>query len=150
MYLIDDERELSVKPENVALADGTIVDPPRSLCDLQDRLGGTALLEVFMSNRVHIGKFLLDELHADPSVADWDGYSPESMSMRPGCQSASGIGPMVMKAVMKRKKAEKKAELNVCAQCNANGTTDHPLKNCAKWYVTTYLYFAAYQFMSIF
>jgi len=135
VYLIDDERELSVKPENIALADGTTVDPPRKLCDVQDRLGGTALLEVFMSNRVHIGKFLLEELQADPSVADWDGYSPEVMCMRPNSQMASGIGPMVMKAVMKRKKAELKAQLDVCAQCKVNGTTEHPLKNCAKWYV---------------
>ena len=136
VYLYEDEKEMAVKPENLVLADGsTTVEPPRKLCDLQDRLGGTCLLEVFMSNRVEIGKFLLDELGADPSVADYDGYSPEMMCMMPFSQMASGIGPMVMQAAMRRKKAELRAKMNVCAKCQTPGTSEQPLKQCAKWYV---------------
>ena len=139
VYLIDDEKELALKPENLALADSTTIEPFRKLCDIQDRLGGTALLEVFMSNHVHVGKFLLEELEADPGLADSDGYSPEMMAMQPHGQVSSAIGPMVMQAVMRRRKAEQIAKMNVCAKCQVIGTADKPLMNCSKWYVRSRL-----------
>jgi len=135
VYLIDDEKELAVKPENIALVnneEGSAVQKPK-LCDLQDRLGGTALLEVTMSGRVDVANFLLDELGASVEIADSDGCSPKSMIMHPGGQFGSAVAPLIMKATMKRARQEKKGLENHCSSCGIAGTSEKPLQLCARW-----------------
>ena len=128
-------KPMAIKPENLKPIDDDSVRirkiPPR-LVDIQDRLGGTCLLETFMSDRTDVAKVLLNDLQADVSVGDWDGFSPESMTLLPNGQLSSAVGPMIMKILMKRSRQSQKASTNECAQCHS---TTKPLNMCSKWYV---------------
>lgn len=140
VYVVDKEKEIAVKPENLVLVNDDVTTLPierrPKLCDIQDRLGGVALLEVFMSNRVDVARFLLDDLQASIEVADWDGYSPKSMAMNRQTQSV--VTPLVMVAAMKLARADKKAAYNRCARCEVADSMERSLAMCKQWYV---LYF---------
>ena len=118
-------KKITVKPENIEHIkmaednDGNRTDTI-PLCDVQDRLGGTALLEVCMSQRVDIATFLLDKLHASITVEDYDGFSPKSMACMPGTSMTSSVCSLVMKYVMKqsRKEQKEKHKENLSSFCS--------------------------------
>jgi hypothetical protein len=137
VYLLLQGGEISttpvgIKPKNLKLLNHQTSSRKKlsNLCDVQDRLGGVCLLEVFMSSRTDVAKYLLDTLGASVDVADWSGYSPKSMSLRPAGQMASAVGPIIMKHMMKEGRKAKKAALKSCEQC---GASDKTLSNCSRW-----------------
>jgi len=132
IYLIDQEKELSIKPENITLGDGSAVESPTKLCDIQDRLGGTALLEVFLSDRVDVGKFLIEELGASVDIRDSDGCSAKSLALNGG-HMFSAIGPVVMKAASKRARQEDNILKNRCSNCDIQEAPETTLLQCSKW-----------------
>jgi hypothetical protein len=150
----DETKPLAIKPENLKLIHSVVQDDfidkkssgtgkknkkknkkkdplPASdnLIDSQDRLGGTCLLEVAMSDKTDIAAFLLDNCCADIEVADLDGFSPKKLAVMH--QMGSSVCPMIMKRSMKDARRAKKAEENECAQC---GESSKPMSFCSKWY----------------
>jgi len=130
VYLPGEDTPVGLKPENLKLANNKSPKALPNLCDVQDRLGGVALLEVFMSDRTDVAEFLLDTVGASIDVADWDGYSPSSMASTPGGQMGSAVGPLIMKHAMKQARKAKKAAVNSCVQC---GVTKKTPMSCGKW-----------------
>jgi hypothetical protein len=141
VYLMNEEKEISVKPDNILLANEATPTRKPKLCDVQDRLGGTCLLEVFMSQKTDIAKFLLTECGASIDVADWDGFSPKSMTTRTGGSGmASAVSPLIMKAAMQQARDYKKqavSEIDTrCANCNtvADASVQKDFAVCSSWY----------------
>jgi hypothetical protein len=136
VYLLLQGGEISttpvgIKPENLKLLVSPAPKQLPNLCDVQDRLGGVCLFGVFMnSSRTDVAEYLLDTLGASIDVADWGGYSPKSMSLRPRGQM-SAVAPIIMKHMMKEARKAKKAASNSCAQCG--GTDNKTLSNCSEW-----------------
>ena len=131
VYLPGEDTPVGIKPENLKLANSKSPKALPNLCDVQDRLGGVALLEVFMSDRTDVAEFLLDTVGASINVADWDGYSPASMASTPGMQMGSAVGPLIMKHAMKQARKATKVALNSCVQCGVTKKT--PPMICSKW-----------------
>eukprot|EP00978_Attheya_sp_CCMP212_P003707 scaffold7843_cov47-Attheya_sp.AAC.2 len=123
VYLLEEKKEMAIKPGNICLIGGSRpqneAEPRPNLCDIQDRLGSVSLLEVFMTNRPDVAKFLLDKHNASIDVADWDGFSPKSMAVKPGVGMVTEVGPKIMKRAMKQGRAEKKADKGQCSKCGA-------------------------------
>jgi hypothetical protein len=80
VYLYDEKRQISVKPENIKLVDTSIEVNEGNLCDLQCRLGTVSLLETIPTNRADVAKFLV-QLGASIDVEDLDGVSARSMAL---------------------------------------------------------------------
>lgn len=134
VYLVSMKEQMAFKPENIVLVDAAPA-PKAKLCDIQDRLGAVALIEVCMTNRVDVAQFLLDDLQASVDIADSDGCSPKSMVLMPGSQMISRVAPLVMKTAMKRARKEKKKATLSCAQCGVADSLEHSLEVCNQWYV---------------
>lgn len=77
VYVCDEKKQIAVKPENIRLhnAQQSVSERPK-LCDVQDRLGAVSLIELMMTNRGDVVKFLLNEHNARIDIADSDGCSP--------------------------------------------------------------------------
>jgi hypothetical protein len=139
VYLLDQNKEMAIKPGNIRLIDAPNEAEPRpNLCDIQDRLGCVSLLEVLMTNRADVAEFLLDKHDARIDIADWDGYSPKSMALRPGTGMVTSVGPMIMKRAMKQGRAEKKADKGQCSKCGKIESSTLVLSVCAKCKVVQY------------
>jgi hypothetical protein len=135
VYVLDQKKEMAIKPGNIRLVgaqQNESSEPRPNLCDIQDRLGGVSLLEVFMTNRADVAEFLLDKHNARIDVADWDGFSPKSMALRPGAGFVTSVGPMIMKRAMKQGRAEKKADKGQCSKCGVVESSTLVLSVCAK------------------
>lgn len=128
VYLVGSSEPLAIKPENLRFADGSATVKPPNLLDVQDRLGGTSLLEVFMAGKVEVAEYLLDKHNARIDVADWDGHSPKSMVMRKSGSLGSAVGPMIAKRAMQEGRLEKKAAEDRCTKC---GKTSANV--CSRW-----------------
>jgi hypothetical protein len=139
VYLLDQKKEMAIKPGNIRLIEAqNRVEPRPNLCDIQDRLGSVSLLEVFMTSRSDVAEFLLDKHNARIDVADWDGFSPKSMALRPGTGLVTSVAPIIMKRAMKQGRAEKKAGERQCSKCGAVESTTLVLSVCAKCKVVQY------------
>jgi hypothetical protein len=133
VYLLDQKKEMAIKPSNIRLVEANNEAEPRpNLCDIQDRLGIVSLLEVFMTNRDDVAKFLLDKHDARIDLADSDGFSPKSMALKPGAGFVTSVGPMIMKRAMKQSRAEKKSVKRQCTKCEAVESSTLVLSKCAK------------------
>jgi hypothetical protein len=133
VYLLDEKKEMAIKPGNIRLKGShNKAEPHPNLCDIQDRLGGVSLLEVFMTGREDVAMFLLDKQGARIDIPDSDGISAKSMAMKPGAQLMSPVGPMIMKHAMKQSRAEKKAGKGHCSKCEAVETSTLLLFNCGR------------------
>jgi hypothetical protein len=133
VYVLDERKEMAIKPDNIRLVGAqNEVEPRPKLCDVQDRLGSVSLLEVFMTGREDVAKFLLDQHDARIDVADFDGCSPKSMALSPGAQLTTSVGPMIMKRAMKHGRAEKKAATGQCSKCGTVETATVSMAVCAR------------------
>ena len=138
VYVFDEKKAVAIKPENLRLvgADDADVDSTRpKLCDVPDRLGGVALLEVYMQGRVDVAKILLDEHHASIDVADVDNCSPRSMALHPGAALMTPVAAMINQHALRLSRAEKRLHQNSCTKC---GITDVRLFACSKCHVVQY------------
>jgi hypothetical protein len=139
VYITDERKNLALKPENIRLVKGQTGSKRPKLCDSQDRLGGTCLLEVFMSNRTDVATFLLEECGASIDIADFDGCSPKSMASTPGMQASTSVAPIVAKFAMvserKKRKAAEAMKMKSCGNCGAVDSGTRPFSICSRWYV---------------
>lgn len=126
IYLFDRQQTVGIKPENLKLADGSASEERPKLCDIQDRIGGLALHEVIMKERVDVAKVLLEKYGARFDLADGDGCSPKSMAVTAG--PFSRVGAMIMKQAMRQGRADKKEKTNACSCC---GKADVDLQACS-------------------
>jgi len=132
VYLFDDKKQVALKPANIRLCNESDTPIRPRLCDVQDRLGMVCLTEVFMTSRDDVAKFLLDKHRARLDVADWDGYSPQSMAVRPGADLSSSVAKFVKRKVTEDGLAKMKTEKGRCSQCGSLETADTPLLVCSR------------------
>ena len=135
VYVFDDDKQISVKPENIKTVpegveeqdynDEAAFRKKRILCNIQCRLGTVSLQETVMGNRLDVAKFLLDKLGADIDIADWDGFSPKSMSMNTFTELVTPVTTLIKEVARKTGKAANKADRHKCGNCSIpepNGT----------------------------
>ena len=134
VYLFDRKETVAIKPDNLQLVgDHEHVDHERTkLCDIQDRLGGVALIEVLMQNKVAIAKVLLKKYDARIDLRNVEGLSPQSMAEKAGALSL--VGSMIMKNAMKHGRAEKKEREGACAQCGKLASATQKCGQCQSVY----------------
>jgi hypothetical protein len=122
----------SDKMRLVADTEETQTTPRPKLCDIPDRLGGVCMLEVFMTDRRDVMTHLLDRCNARIDVADWDGYSPQSMALTPGLFLMSRTADLVKERIAKDGRAAKMAEKRKCTHCEAAETPSLDMMKCSK------------------
>ena len=120
VYLLDDDKQISVKPENIELVDqndGTNKMDQRNLCNIQCRLGVVSLQETIIGDREDVAKFLIHKLDAAIDIADWDGFSPKSLCMTSLTEIYSPAATIIKDAATKQGKVAIKAARHKCAKC---------------------------------
>jgi len=139
VYIYDHQKIVAVKPENLKLIDSNDIEAERpKLCDIQDRLGQVSMLELIISyKRVDVAKHLLKKHDARVDIADWDGYSPKSLTMRDGggYGMLSQVAPLIMEQAMRQARTEKKAAAKQCSHC---GKSNVGLQVCARCKMVQY------------
>jgi hypothetical protein len=134
--LQDDQNTLSIKPSNLKLCDVTEDKDIPQLYDIPDRIGMVCLLEVIMRDRKDIADLLLKKYHARLDIADCDGVSPASLSLRTSIVSASS--GMVNQAGSRVARAQRKVERKTCANCGQVKGKDNELMGCSVCHSVAY------------
>jgi hypothetical protein len=132
VYLHDQGKQVSVKPENVKLVDPSTESNERKLCDLQCRLGTVSLLETIPSNRADVAEFLVNQLGASIDIQDLDDVSARSMAMMGIAELVSPAASIVREAARKQGKVTAKADRRKCANCTKPEPLDNKFPECAR------------------
>lgn len=127
VYLLQSEKEVSVKPINLRLVNDHDLEPPGKirpitmLADVQDRLGSVSLHEVLMQDRADVAELLLNKHKTSIRTKDADGVSPLSMCTNGYMMSDSKVCHMIMAVTRqegnKNRVEKKQATRRSCANC---------------------------------
>lgn len=130
VYLVEGEKEVWIKIENMSLVDNAVkCQPFPLLTDIQDRMGSVSLHELVMPSEFQAAivdrtaEFLLKKHNTSIYTEDCDGCSPIQMVSGPGQMFGERrVAKLVMEAATKKgretRKARKEGE-RMCANCSA-------------------------------
>jgi hypothetical protein len=138
VYLFDRKQTVSIKPDNLKLVGNcsSAKSDHVKLCDVQDRLGGYALLDTFMINRGDaVAKILLEEHNASIDLCDVDGNSARALASISVAPSMSEVAALVSKYALRRGRAEKLRHESTCSNCAKAGDS---LLECSKCHSVYY------------
>lgn len=122
--LTESNQTVAIKPQNLRLVETTHNNVTRTkLCDIPDRYGSVCLLEVVQSDRTDVGEALLKTHKASLDIADCDGVTPRSFSLKTGF--VSKVAAMVNKTSGAR-------ALKTCSNCGALSSDDKKLLACGR------------------
>jgi hypothetical protein len=127
VYLIEEKKEVWVKPDNVRLVNSSISEdiedckPGKMLLDVQDRMLSVSLHEVLINDREDVAEFLIKKHGTSIHTEDMDGLSPMSMVTK-GAQMSSRKVSKIISDVARRegkKTREEKKQVadHICAGC---------------------------------
>jgi hypothetical protein len=100
------------------------------LFNIPDRYGSVCLLEAIQSNRKDVARILLNDDTIDLDVADCDGFSPRSMSVKAALFSE--VAAMVNKHAARATKNQKQTTLRKCSNCGKEESRDIKLRQCSR------------------
>jgi len=141
VFLEETNREVWVKPDNMRLPSSQSQPEVIMLADVQDRLGSVSLHEVVMNDRMDVAEFLLQTHKTSIHTLDLDDISPLKMSTGGGVL-ASSVCKLVIKIAQKEgsesRKAKKKQNKQVCANCKKDLGESGEEFECAACHSVTY------------
>lgn len=135
VYLFGQKGEVAVLNRNLRIVeDGKAVLPKSiNLCNVQDRLGRTALHDVLdntSKNDVAVAEFLLVKHGASIDIADGNGETIRQLVFHRN--QVGKVSALIEEYVMKRARGEYLSSQH-CVKCGKAGTKKCPLRVCRAW-----------------
>mmetsp|Transcript_12145 Transcript_12145/g.14126 ORF Transcript_12145/g.14126 Transcript_12145/m.14126 type:complete len:578 (+) Transcript_12145:128-1861(+) len=135
VFLKDSGKELSLQPKNIFRCDTLCIekcvyDESRNLVDDQDRMGMTSLMEVYMSNRIDVAKYLTEKHNANIDIQDRGNISVRKMAYQNG-NMVSDMAKLFRKHGTKQS-MDKRNTCILCGKCNDT------LSTCSRCKSVTY------------
>jgi len=127
VYVLADQREVWIKPENLRLVVGDATDTPTNLVDVPDRLGSVVLHELMAGKVDPVTKDAVMKLifvyNARTDIEDNRGVTPKSIIL-----GDFSLERLFNKALKKLDRTKLQAKTSVCRTC---GITSTALSDCA-------------------
>jgi hypothetical protein len=129
VFLIEEERKLAIKPDNLKLWNQEADKGVEKLCDIPDRLQAVCLLEVIQGKRTDVADILLNKHFARLDIKDCDGVSPDVLARNTAL--ISPVSRMVNEATSMEARGRRKIDLRTCSNCGKVRSSQTKLLACS-------------------